>query len=76
MYSIVIKIAIDVRRAVELVNTIPKLGLINDIVDIEKADPDPIKISVIIKNTFYSLKLLLFLLHYSVSILSDFNICS
>ena len=48
MYSILIKIAIDVNKAVELVNTITMLGFIIDIVDVEIAEPDPIKISVII----------------------------
>ena len=36
-----IRIAIDVNKAVELVNTIPMLGLINDIVEVPIADPDP-----------------------------------
>ena len=40
MYSSVNKIAIVVRRAVELVNTIPMLGVVNDIVEVFIADPD------------------------------------
>ena len=44
-----INIAKDVKRAVEEVNTIPMLGFMSDIVDVETADPDPIKISVIVK---------------------------
>ena len=43
----------DARRDVELVNTLPMLGFINDIVEVPIADPDPIKISVIINNTFF-----------------------
>ena len=48
-----IKIARDVNNAVEEVNTIPMLGFINDIVDIEIALSDPIKTSVTINNTFF-----------------------
>ena len=58
----VISIARDVNKAVEEVNTIPMLGFINDIVDVEIADPDPIKISLIINNTFFLFKLLYFFL--------------
>ena len=47
------KIARDVNKAVEEVNTIPMDGFINDIVDVDIADPDPTKISVIINNTFF-----------------------
>ena len=43
MFSFVIKIARDVSKAVEEVNTIPMLGFINDIADVEIADPDSIK---------------------------------
>ena len=43
-----IEIARDVSKAVELVNTIPMLGFINDIVEVVIAEPDPNKISVII----------------------------
>ena len=57
-----IKIARDVNKAVEEVNTIPMVGFINDIVDVEIADPDPIKFSVIIDNTFFLFKLLYFFL--------------
>ena len=61
-----INIARDVNEAVEEVNTIPMLGFINDIVDVEIADPDPIKISVIFNNTFFLFKLLYFFynIHY------------
>ena len=44
MYSFVTKTALDVKRAVLLVNTIPMLGFINDIVELVIVDPDPIKI--------------------------------
>ena len=53
IYSFVINIARDVNKAVEEVNTIPMLGFIEDIVDVEIADPDPIRISVIINITFF-----------------------
>ena len=56
MYSLVIKIAILVKKAVEEVNTMPMPRLINDIVEVLTADPDPIKLSVIINNTFFSFK--------------------
>ena len=52
MFSFVIKISISVRKAVQLVNTIPMLGLINDIVEVVRVDPDPNKFSVIVSNTF------------------------
>ena len=48
-----VKKARNVSKAVEEVNTIPMLGFIIDIVDVEIADPDPIKISVLIINTFF-----------------------
>ena len=54
---------IDFARAVELVNTIPMLGFTNDIVEVPKADPDPIKVSVIIKNTFFFFEDLYFFLY-------------
>ena len=44
-----------VRRAVELVNTMPKLGLIIDIVEVVIADPDLNNISVITKQNFVSI---------------------
>ena len=53
MNSLVIKIAILVNKAVEEVKTIPMLGLINDIVEVLIADPDPTKLSVIINYTFF-----------------------
>ena len=52
MFSLVIKKAILVKRADEEVTTIPMLGFIKDIVDVDIADPDPIKFSVIINNFF------------------------
>ena len=48
MYSILFKLAIDVNKAVELVNTITMLGFIIDIVDVEIAEHHAIKISAII----------------------------
>ena len=45
-----------------MVNTIPMLGFINDIVEVEIADPGPIKISVIDNNTFVLFTLLYFFL--------------
>ena len=62
MYSLVIKIAIDINKPEELLNTIPMLGFINDIVEVVIADPDPNKISVIINNIFFLLILLYFFL--------------
>ena len=53
MYSLVIKIAILVNKAVEEVNTIPMLGLNNGIVEVVIADPDPNETSVINNNTFF-----------------------
>ena len=44
MYSLVIRISIDVNRAVQEVNTIPKLGLKSDIVEVAIVDPDLIKL--------------------------------
>ena len=74
MCSLVIKIARDVNKDVELVITIPMLGFINDIVEVPIANPDPIRISVINKKSFFLLKLLYFFLKFSLSILSEFNI--
>ena len=62
IYSFVIKIAIDVNKAVEEVNTIPMLGFINDIVEVPIADPDPIKISVTINRIFFLFNHLYFFL--------------
>ena len=47
MYSFVIKIAMDVRRAAELAKTMPILGLIIDNVEVVIAEPDPKNNSVI-----------------------------
>ena len=63
-----IKIATDVNKALEEVNTIPMLGFIIDIVDVEIADPDPIKISETIKRIFFSFNDLYFFLQFSLSI--------
>ena len=69
-----IKIAKDVNKAVELVNTIPVLGLTNDIVEVLIADPDPIKISVIFNNTFFLSRLFYSFLYFLLSILRESNI--
>ena len=55
----------DVRRAVELVKTLPILGLINDIVEVTTADPDPNNILVISNNTLFLINFLYFFLYYS-----------
>ena len=57
-----IKIARDVNKTVEEVNTIPRLGLNFDIADVEIADPDPTKTSVININTFFLYKHVYFFL--------------
>ena len=62
MYSLVITIAIEVNRAVEEVNTIPRLGFSNDIVEVVIADPEPDKISVINNNASFLFKLSYFFL--------------
>ena len=64
MYLLVISFAIDVKRAVEEVKTLPILEFITDIVEVLIAGPDPIKNSVIIINTFLLIKLLYFFLLY------------
>ena len=51
-----IKVAIDVRRAIELVKTIPTLGFNNDIVEVPIANPDLTNISVIINITVFYLR--------------------
>ena len=71
-----IKIARDVNKAVEEVKTIPTLGFIIDKVGVEIADPDPVKISVVIYKTLFLSKLLYFFLYFSVSALRLFNIFS
>ena len=76
MFSFVIKIAINVKRAVELVNTIRMLGFNNDIVEIPIADPDPNKFSVIINNTFFFLRIFYFFLKKSLSISRDYSLFS
>ena len=57
IYSFVIKIAIDVRRTVELVSTIPILGLIIEIVELVMIDPDLNNFLVIINKTFFLFKI-------------------
>ena len=66
----------DVNRAVEEVNTIPMLGFMSDIVEVVLALPDPIKISVIYKTTFFFFQFLKFFSKCSLSISKDFNIFS
>ena len=62
MYSFLIKIAIDAKRPVELVNTISSLGLTNENEEAVTAEPDPNNVSLISINTFFSFKLLHFFL--------------
>ena len=57
-----IRIAIDVSKAEQLVIGIPILGLINKKVLDVIADPDPIKSSVKTNITFFLIKLFYFLL--------------
>ena len=54
------KVAIDVKRAVPLVNTIPMLGLNIDSVEAVIVDPDPEKSSITTNNTFFKDKFFLF----------------
>ena len=62
-----IKTAILVNKAEDLVNTIPMLGFVIDIVEVLIADPDPIKISVIINNFFsYSMVYISYNSHYQL----------
>ena len=53
MYSLVIKIAILVNRAVLLETIIPTPRLIKLIVDEPTAEAEPIKISVINNNSYF-----------------------
>ena len=53
MYSFVIKIATEVKKAVEGVNTIPTLGFIKNTAEIDIADTDSNKVLVIVTNTFF-----------------------
>ena len=71
-----INIAIDVRRAVELVSATLMLGFNNDIVEVPIADPDPTNISVIINKIFCFFKLFHFFFNTLFSFLSDFNMFS
>ena len=61
-YSFVIKITIDVRRALEPVNYIPMLRITNDIVEVFIALLDPNQISVKFNNTHLLYKFFYFLL--------------
>ena len=58
MFSLVIKTATDVNKAVELLDTIPILGLIIDIMEVLIADPEQTIISVIINNILFKFKIL------------------
>ena len=51
--SFVNKMARGVSKAVELINTIPMLGFINDIVEVVIAEPDPNKISAVFNKSFF-----------------------
>ena len=62
IYSFVIKIARDVSKAEEEVNTTPMLGFNYDIVEVPIADPDPIKISVKFSRNFFLFNDLFFFL--------------
>ena len=53
IYSLVIKLAILVNKAVELVKTTPILGFNNEIVEVPIADPDPTNILVTINKIFF-----------------------
>ena len=57
-----IKIAIEVNKAEQLAMGIPTDGLISEKVLDVIADPDPMRISVIINNTFFLFKDLYFFL--------------
>ena len=57
-----IKIATDVIKALEEVNTIQTLGFIKDVAEVDIADPDHDEISEIINNTFFLFKFLFFFL--------------
>ena len=74
-YSLVITIAILVKRAVLLDIIIPAPGFMRPIVDKPTADADPTSISGIINKIFF-FNDLYFFLYDSLSILSDFNIFS
>ena len=53
LYSFVIKMAILVKKAVLLVNTIPMLGTIIENVKVVFSQPDPKNISAINNKTFF-----------------------
>ena len=63
IYSFVIKIAIEVNKAEQVVMGIPIDGLISEKVLDVIANPLPIKISVIINKTFFLFKFLYFFLY-------------
>ena len=62
MYSLVIKIAIEVNRAVELDMIMPAIGLKNASVLEVIVEADPNKTSIVNIITFFLLKLFYFLL--------------
>ena len=74
IYSLVIKIAILVNRAVLDETIVPAPGLMRPIVELPTAYPAPTSISVMINNIFFLFKLLYFSLYYSLLILRDFKI--
>ena len=76
MYSLMIKVAILVNRAVLDDIIIPAPGLINPNVEVLIADPDPINILVIINNILFLFEDLYFFLYESLSLLRYFNIFS
>ena len=69
MYSFVIKISIDLIRAVLRVTKKPSHGLSYDNVDDVTAEADPIKIAVMKKVLSFHLNFYFFFLQLSVSIL-------
>ena len=68
MYSFLIKITILVNKAVLVEIITPALGLINPNVDVLIADPHPIKISVIINNILFYLRIYIF--HFIIFIIT------
>ena len=62
MYSLVIKIAIDVNKAVLLEIIILAPGLINPIVEVPTAEALPTSISVILNITFFSIQIVIFMI--------------
>ena len=62
VYSLVIKIAILVNKAVLLDILLPAPGLIKPIVEVPTAEALPTRMSMIIKNTFFLFKVFYFFL--------------